>query len=134
MMNNNNGNNNGGQEEAASAAASAAAAEPFWLEPRVVRASDTSAAALDEWTGAPLAPALPEEGHPLPLGVQPLGNYAVQISWDDGFNQVAPYEVLLGLRDKAVSDAEAARRGGKSEDDDRVVSAGGVVAEARIGG
>jgi Mrp family chromosome partitioning ATPase len=133
MMSNNNG---GAQEGEAAAAAASAAAEPFWLEPRVVRASDTSAAALDEWTGAPLAPALPEEGHPLPLGVQPLGNYAVQISWSDGFNQVAPYEVLLGLRAQAVSDAEAARRGGggSGEGDDRVVSAGGVVAEARIGG
>lgn len=118
---------------------------PFWVEPRVVRLSDTSAAALDEWTGAPLAPSLPEDGPgPLPLAVQPLGNYAVQISWDDGFNQVAPYEVLLGLRQQAVSEAEAARRGGGGtagaaggglQEEEMVISGGdGVVAEARIGG
>jgi Mrp family chromosome partitioning ATPase len=135
----------GGGVDAADAASAAAATQPFWLEPAAVRASDTSAAALDEWTGAPLSTSLPAEGapHPLPLGVQPLGNYAVQISWDDGFNQVAPYEVLLGLREKAVSEAEAARRGGggggggfggEAADGDRVVSGGGVVAEARIGG
>jgi DUF971 family protein len=47
-----------------------------------------------------------------PLSVQPVGNYAVQIVWDDGFNQVAPYELLLTLprigAEEAAARAEAA--------------------------
>jgi hypothetical protein len=123
---------------------STTAPPPFWLEPSVVRASDTSAAALDEWTGAPLSAAAVADDSPgpLPVSIVPLGNYAVQISWADGFNQVAPYEILEGLRGGAVSEAEAARRGGGGgeggaaggAEDDRVVSAGGIAAEARIGG
>jgi len=148
------GQGEGGSPGAAAAAASVAATsddssggsasnsgsgQPFWLEPAVVRASDASASALDEWTGAPRpSAAVADDGSPgpLPASIVPLGNYAVQISWDDGFNQVAPYEILEGLRGQAVSDAEAARRGGGGGGgDDRVAAAaGGVAAEARIGG
>lgn len=45
-------------EELAAAAAAhrAAAARSFHLAPEVVRSNDTSALAIDEWTGEPLAP------------------------------------------------------------------------------
>ena len=32
-----------------------------------------------------------------PGEIQPLGNYAVQITWEDGFNQVAPFDLLETL-------------------------------------
>ena len=32
-----------------------------------------------------------------PGDIQPLGNYAVQITWEDGFNQVAPFDLLESL-------------------------------------
>ncbi len=46
-----------------------------------------SAASINEWTGErTLRDAdVPEDVRP--AGVQPLGNYAVQITWQDGFNQ-----------------------------------------------
>lgn len=61
---------------------------PAALPPAAVRAADTSAKAIDEWTGAPLAdaPAVPADIRP--TGVQAVGNYAAQITWEDGFSQV----------------------------------------------
>lgn len=32
-----------------------------------------------------------------PHEVQQVGNYAVQITWDDGFNQVASFDLLHQL-------------------------------------
>ena len=52
---------------------------------------------MNEWTGERT---LRDEDIPddvLPADIQPLGNYAVQITWQDGFNQVAPFEVLRGV-------------------------------------
>lgn len=33
----------------------------------------------------------------MPQSVNVLGNYAAQISWEDGFNQVAPFDLLVTL-------------------------------------
>ena len=47
-----------------------------------------SASSINEWTGERT---LRDEDVPedvRPASVQPLGNYAVQITWQDGFNQV----------------------------------------------
>lgn len=33
----------------------------------------------------------------VPQAVNPLGNYAVQILWEDGFNQVASFDLLATL-------------------------------------
>jgi hypothetical protein len=38
----------------------------------------------------------------VPQSINPLGNYAVQISWQDGFNQVASFELLDSLRAEGV--------------------------------
>ena len=62
-----------------------------------VRRSDRGAASVDEWTGEQLTdPAsVPEDIEPMEMAA--LGNYAVQILWPDGLNQVAPLDVLQGL-------------------------------------
>lgn len=58
----------------------------FWLPPALVRRNDTSAKSIDEWTGAPIMEPVRDDVRP--VGIVPLGNYAVQITWEDGFNQV----------------------------------------------
>jgi len=83
------------------AASSGDASGPFWLEPVVVRRHDTSARSVDEWTGAPVTPAVPDNIQP--TTVAPLGNYAVQITWEDGFNQVASFDLLASLQSYKVA-------------------------------
>lgn len=60
----------------------------FALHPALVRRNDTSAASINEWTGEKLSKSdnVPDDIEP--DTVAPLGNYAVQILWQDGFNQV----------------------------------------------
>jgi hypothetical protein len=61
----------------------------YWLEPIVVRRNDTSATSIDEWTGERLNR---HEGVSMsikPAAIQRVGNYAVSILWEDGFNQVS---------------------------------------------
>ncbi|EFJ40792.1 hypothetical protein VOLCADRAFT_107985 [Volvox carteri f. nagariensis] len=72
----------------------------FLLPPVVVRENDTSATSIDEWTGQRKRDEVPQDARP--AAINPLGNYAVQISWSDGFNQVASYELLDELRRYAV--------------------------------
>ncbi|KFM22705.1 Mrp-like protein [Auxenochlorella protothecoides] len=70
----------------------------FHLDAAEVRRNDTSARAIDEWSGGTGSPAPglgPEAG--VALAVTTLGNYAAQISWKDGANQVAAYDLLLRL-------------------------------------
>lgn len=60
---------------------------PFYLDPAVVRRHDTSARSLNEWTGEAMgAGEVPDDVKPVSIAL--VGNYAVQITWDDGFNQV----------------------------------------------
>jgi len=69
------------------AAAGSSPSAAFYLEPAVVRRHDTSARSINEWTGETLgAGDVPDDIKP--VAVAPVGNYAVQISWEDGFNQV----------------------------------------------
>lgn len=80
--------------------------EELLLDPAVVRRNDTSARSVDEWTGQRT---LRDEDVPddvTPESISPLGNYAVQITWQDGFNQVASFELLGRL---PPLDAAAAR-------------------------
>lgn len=69
--------------------------EPFFLEAALVRRNDTSARSINEWTGEALGAAEVPEGIK-PLGVAPMGNYAAQIQWEDGFSQVG-YNQLARL-------------------------------------
>lgn len=83
------------------------------LSAAAVRDSDRSAAAIDEWTGAPLRPlasSLPAEAL---VPIEPpksVGNYAVQITWGDGVSQLSTFEQLSEL----AAAARAERRRGKT--------------------
>ncbi|CAI0389852.1 unnamed protein product [Linum tenue] len=68
--------------------------EEFLLHPATVRRNDRSAQSVDEWTGEQklLYSDVPEDIEP--VDIRPLGNYAVEITWPDGFNQIAPYDQL----------------------------------------
>lgn len=60
---------------------------------------------------------------PAPLNRPPL-SHARQITWEDGFNQVAPFDVLAELEDQKVPDYD----GGVA------LSVGGLQATAEITG
>ena len=60
----------------------------FLLHPATVRRNDTSAASINEWTGERLSRSDDIAEDMKPDTIAPLGNYAVQILWQDGFNQV----------------------------------------------
>ena len=87
--------------------------ESVRLSASAVRDSDRSAAAIDEWTGAPLRPlasSLPPESL-VPLEApKAVGNYAVQITWGDGVSQLSTFEQLGELA--AGVRAEERRKGG----------------------
>ncbi|XP_024529625.1 fe-S cluster assembly factor HCF101, chloroplastic isoform X1 [Selaginella moellendorffii] len=65
--------------------------EPFYLHPATVRRNDRSAKSIDEWTGEQKLRYGDVREDIEPEAIQPLGNYAVMISWPDGFNQVTIY-------------------------------------------
>jgi len=74
------------------------------LAPDYVRRNDCSARSLDDWARLPtdsVLQLLPSDLSPLDMGL--LGNYALQINWSDGFNQVAPLEQLEALADAAAA-------------------------------
>ncbi|KAF4362966.1 hypothetical protein F8388_020482 [Cannabis sativa] len=68
--------------------------EEFLLHPATVRRNDRSAQSVDEWTGEQKLQYtdVPEDIEP--EEIRPMGNYAVSITWPDGFSQIAPYDQL----------------------------------------
>ncbi|KAL0333931.1 UNVERIFIED_CONTAM: Fe-S cluster assembly factor, chloroplastic [Sesamum angustifolium] len=68
--------------------------EEFFLHPATVRRNDRSAESVDEWTGEQKLQYadIPEDIEP--EEIRPMGNYAVSITWPDGFSQIAPYDQL----------------------------------------
>ncbi|KAH9608616.1 hypothetical protein KSS87_000734 [Heliosperma pusillum] len=68
--------------------------EEFFLHPATVRRNDRSAQSVDEWTGDQKLQYTDIAEDIEPEEIRPMGNYAVQISWPDGFNQIAPYDQL----------------------------------------
>ena len=92
----------------------------FWLDPAVVRRNDTSALSINEWTGEKMLNDADIPDDVTPAAVNPLGNYAVQIGWEDGFNQVATYDLLATLE---RLEGEALAKRGKG-----AVTVGGAVA------
>ncbi|KAL6770742.1 HCF101 [Auxenochlorella protothecoides x Auxenochlorella symbiontica] len=87
----------------------------FHLDAAEVRRNDTSARAIDEWSGGSGSPAPglgPEAG--VALAVTTLGNYAAQISWKDGANQVAAYDLLLRLPRLSEQALEERRQSNKA--------------------
>ena len=53
-----------------------------------MRRNDTSAASINEWTGEKVAAGGAVSDGIAPIAIQAVGNYAVLIMWEDGFNQV----------------------------------------------
>ncbi|GAA0154568.1 hypothetical protein LIER_12512 [Lithospermum erythrorhizon] len=68
--------------------------DEFYLHPATVRRNDRSAQSVDEWTGEQKLQFgdIPEDIEP--EDIRPMGNYAVSITWPDGFSQIAPYDQL----------------------------------------
>lgn len=106
--------------------------EEFLLDPAVVRRNDTSAATINEWTGEKMVKddAIPDNVEP--ANIQSLGNYAVQMTWQDGFNQVAPFELLDTLPRLTVEEARkrAEEIGGDSDGDGGSTDAQSILARA----
>ncbi|GAB2300398.1 hypothetical protein Dimus_034440 [Dionaea muscipula] len=71
--------------------------EELLLHPATVRRNDRSAQSVDEWTGEqkPQFTDIPEDIEP--EEIRPMGNYAVSITWPDGFSQIAPYDQLQAI-------------------------------------
>ncbi|URE25004.1 hypothetical protein MUK42_15611 [Musa troglodytarum] len=68
--------------------------EEFLLHPATVRRNDRSAQSVDEWTGEQKLQYGDVTEDIEPEDIRPMGNYAVSITWPDGFNQIAPYDQL----------------------------------------
>ena len=72
---------------------------PFYVRASDVRRSDKSAKAAGEASKADFmmdgVTPVPEDIAPLEMNV--VGNYAVQISWPDGFSQVATFAQIAAL-------------------------------------
>lgn len=86
--------------------------ETFHLDAATVRANDTSARSIDEWTQMPKPGAQVIDEELRPHEVTQVGNYAVHITWDDGFNQVASFDLLLSLQGDSIEEQQ--RRGERS--------------------
>ncbi|VFQ67635.1 unnamed protein product [Cuscuta campestris] len=66
----------------------------FYLHPATVRRNDRSAQIVDEWTGEQKLQNSDVAEDIEPEEIRPMGNYAVTITWSDGFSQIAPYDQL----------------------------------------
>ena len=71
--------------------------EEYHLDPATVRRNDTSAASINEWTGQRMIADEDIADDIEPMEIRPVGNYAIQILWEGGFNQVASFDLLSSL-------------------------------------
>ena len=92
------------------ATSSASNAVEFYLDPATVRRNDTSALSIDEWTGVKLSNDDDVDDGIVPLEIRSVGSYAVGISWDTGFNQVATFDLLQELPRLTADELEARQR------------------------
>ncbi|MFP6654112.1 MAG: DUF971 domain-containing protein [Myxococcota bacterium] len=78
---------------------------------RALRLACGCANCVDEWSGEAL---LNSEGVPAdvaPIGIEPVGRYAIQINWSDGHNTgIYPFERLRKLADSGQLEAGKAGR------------------------
>lgn len=73
------------------------------IDVRALRLACGCAHCVDEWSGKPLlAPeSVPEDV--APIGIQPVGRYAIQIEWTDGHDTgIYPFSRLRSLSDEGV--------------------------------
>lgn len=85
--------------------------EEYYLDPATVRRNDTSAASINEWTGQRMIADEDIADDIEPTEIRPVGNYAIQILWEGGFNQVASFDLLSSL--PRLSDEELRQRQSK---------------------
>eukprot|EP00271_Cylindrocystis_brebissonii_P007210 TRINITY_DN20476_c0_g1_i1.p1 TRINITY_DN20476_c0_g1~~TRINITY_DN20476_c0_g1_i1.p1 ORF type:complete len:599 (+),score=109.66 TRINITY_DN20476_c0_g1_i1:287-2083(+) len=71
--------------------------EEFFLHPATVRRNDRSAQSIDEWSGEQKLRYSDIADSIEPETIRPLGNYAAEIVWPDGFAQIAPFDQLQEL-------------------------------------
>ncbi|CAN6456343.1 unnamed protein product [Victoria cruziana] len=71
--------------------------EEIFLHPATVRRNDQSAQSVDEWTGEQKLQYSDIPDDIEPVEIRPMGNYAVSITWPDGFSQIAPYDQLESM-------------------------------------
>ncbi|GMH32418.1 hypothetical protein BSKO_00252 [Bryopsis sp. KO-2023] len=104
--------------------------QEFILDPAVVRRNDTSARSVNEWTGEKIMEEVADDI--VPEAVNPLGNYAVQILWEDNFNQVASFDLLESLpRLDATERKEQLKSLGKEGGSEEVTAAQKIMAAAQ---
>jgi hypothetical protein len=86
----------------------------------------------------PPPPSSPPQDSDIPDELQPqsitlLGNYAVQVTWEDGFNQVASYELIGSLSHLAIEEPALPPPAAEQQEGQVVASvAGGLQAVAEL--
>lgn len=71
------------------------------IDVRALRLACGCAVCVDEWSGEPLLAPESVPADVAPLGIQPVGRYAIQIQWSDGHDTgIYPFERLRGLSDQ----------------------------------
>ena len=72
--------------------------EEHLLHPATVRRNCRCALCVDEMTGEPRLRPEDVDDKVFPKAMQPMGNYAVAITWSDGHDSsIYPYDRLLAL-------------------------------------
>jgi len=76
------------------------------IDVRALRLACGCAHCIDEWSGRPLLDSSSVPDDVAPIGIQPVGRYAIQIQWSDGHDTgIYPFERLRGLADQGLLDA-----------------------------
>ena len=70
------------------------------IDVRALRLACGCASCVDEWSGQPLLAPDSVPADVVPIGIQSVGRYAIQIEWSDGHNTgIYPFERLRKLAD-----------------------------------
>ena len=81
------------------------------IDVRALRLACGCAHCIDEWSGRPLLDSASVPQDVAPIGIQPVGRYAIQIQWSDGHDTgIYPFERLRGLADRGLLSASEASR------------------------
>lgn len=70
------------------------------IDVRALRLACGCAVCIDEWTGKPLLAPERVAADIAPVGIKPVGRYAIQIEWSDGHDTgIYPFDRLRKLAD-----------------------------------
>jgi ATP-binding protein involved in chromosome partitioning len=87
------------------------------IDVRALRLACGCALCVDEWSGQPLLAPDSVDADVAPRDIQPVGRYAIQVSWSDGHDTgIYPFERLRALADEGLLSSLA----GESRESDRV--------------